>query len=304
MTRPLPPQKKSSNDVRLYTFPDSAGFARQLARAIGLALKNLRVHSFPDGESLIRVQPPVSDTAVLVRSLHDPNAKLVETLLAADALRRAHARRVILIAPYLPYMRQDTMFHPGEPISQRVIGALLGQTFDGVLTLEAHLHRIQHLGEVMSCQAQSLSAAPVLAAWVRRAGSRCLIVGPDEESEPWVHAIGREAGAKWIVGKKERSGDRRVRIRFPELPSSTRAVLVDDIASSGGTLAEAARVLHRAGISTIDALVVHAIFAPGALRRMRTAGIRHVLSCDTISHPTNALRSAPLMATALQEMLL
>jgi ribose-phosphate pyrophosphokinase len=106
------------------------------------------------------------------------------------------------------------------------------------------------------------------------------------------------------VGRKERSGDRRVRIQFPALPPLSRAVLVDDISSSGGTLAEAARALRRAGVSTIDALVVHAIFAPGALRRMHAAGIRHIRSCDTIPHPTNALRAAPLMAAALQEMLL
>jgi ribose-phosphate pyrophosphokinase len=268
-----------------------------------MTLSQIHVHRFPDGESLVRIQPPISDAAVLVRSLHNPNTKLVETLLAADALRRSGARRVILIAPYLPYMRQDTMFHPGEPVSQRVIGTLLGQAFDGVLTLEAHLHRIHRLDEVIPCRARSLSAAPVLAAWVQRTSSRCMLVGPDEESEPWVRAIGQEAGVAWVVGKKERIGDRRVRIRFPELPSSSRTVLVDDIASSGGTLAVAARALHQAGVSTIDALVVHAIFAPGALRRMRAAGIRHVLSCDTIPHPTNALRSAPLMAAALQEML-
>jgi ribose-phosphate pyrophosphokinase len=99
-------------------------------------------------------------------------------------------------------MRQDAAFHPGEPISQRVIGTLLGQAFDGVLTLEAHLHRIRRLDEVMPCRAQSLSAAPVLAAWIRRAGAGCIVVGPDEESDPWVSSIGQEAGVKWIVGKK------------------------------------------------------------------------------------------------------
>jgi len=303
MTRTVPSPQKPRGAACLYTFPDASRFARQLARATGIEMERVTLHGFPDGESLVRMQPPVSDAAVLVRSLHNPNTKLVETLLAADALRRSGARRVILIAPYLPYMRQDTMFHPGEPVSQRVIGTLLGQAFDGVLTLEAHLHRIHRLDEVMPCQAQSLSAAPVLAAWVRRTGGRCFVVGPDEESEPWIRAIGQAAGAKWIVGKKERAGDRRVRIHFPALPPSSRAVLVDDIASSGGTLAVAARALRRAGVSTIDALVVHAIFAPDALSRLHAAGIRHVLSCDTIPHSTNALRAAPLMAAALQEML-
>lgn len=250
----------------------------------------------------MRVSPPVGDTAVVVRSLHDPNAKLIEILLAADALRRAGARRVLLIAPYLPYMRQDTVFHPGEPISQQVIGASLGQAFDGVLTLEAHLHRIRRLDEVIPCQARSLSAAPLLAEWVKRGRTRSVIVGPDEESESWVRGIAQAADTPWIVGRKERHNDHRVRIVFPQPPLCKRAVIVDDIASSGGTLAVAAKTLRQQDVSVIDAVVVHAIFAPGALERIRAAGVRRLLSCDTIAHPTNALRTAPLLAAALREM--
>jgi ribose-phosphate pyrophosphokinase len=260
----------------------------------------VEVHRFPDGESLVRIRPPAGACAILVRSLYDPNVKLVETLLAADALRRAGAQQVILVAPYLPYMRQDTVFAPGEPISQRVIGECLGRAFDRVLTIEAHLHRVRQLHDVVPCQAQSLSATPALAAWLRRSRERCLVVGPDEESEPWVRAIAQEAQIPWVVGKKERRGDRRVQIHFPTLPSYSRAVIIDDIASSGATLAAAARALRRQGIPVVDALVVHAIFAPGALTRIRAAGVRRMLSCDTVPHPTNTIRSAPLVAAVLQ----
>ena len=108
---------------RLHVFADTMRFGRALARASGRTYTAVRVHRFPDGESLVRVAPPTRH-AILVRSLHEPNAKLVEVLLAADALRRAGARRVTLVSPYLPYMRQDAVFAPGEPISQRVIGRL------------------------------------------------------------------------------------------------------------------------------------------------------------------------------------
>jgi ribose-phosphate pyrophosphokinase len=77
---------------------------------------------------------------------------------------------------------------------------------------------------------------------------------------------------------------------------------VDDIASSGGTLAVAAHALHQEGISTIDAAVVHAIFAPRALSRIRAAGIRSLVSCNTIPHKTNAVRSLPLLTSALREL--
>jgi ribose-phosphate pyrophosphokinase len=234
-----------------------------------------------------------------VRSLHDPNAKLVETVLAADALRRAGARRVTLVAPYLPYMRQDMVFAAGEPISQLVIGRWLGAAFDGVLTVEAHLHRVRRLRDVITGSSRSISAAPAIGRWLRRAGESWLVVGPDEESSPWVRQIARAAGAAWVVARKERHGDRAVTVRLPALPRAARAVIVDDVASSGATIATAARALRRAGMRSVDAVVTHAIFAHGAQARIRAAGVRRLVSCDTIPHPTNAIGAAALIAAVL-----
>lgn len=287
----------------LHSFVDTGTLGRQLARTLGISMSPVKVHQFPDGETLVRVSLPVGTQAFLVRSLHSPNTKLIETLLAADALRRAGAQHVVLIALYLPYMRQDTVFTPGEPISQQVIADCLGRSFDHIVTLEPHLHRIHQLSEVFPCSTAALSAAPVLAQWIQRTGRHSLVVGPDEESEPWIRAIADMAQMPWVVGKKQRLGDHRVQIHFPALPSSSRAVIIDDIASSGSTLAAAARTLYREGIPIVDAAVVHAIFAEGALRRIRTAGIRKIVSCDTIPHPTNAIRSLPLLVTAVKELL-
>ncbi len=284
---------------RIHTFTDSEHFARQLARALGEAVTRIAEHRFPDGETLLRVRSPVAPDAILVRSLHDPNSKLVETLLAADALRRAGAQRVTLVAPYLPYMRQDMVFAPGEPVSQLVIANCLGQAFDRIVTVEPHLHRIQQLAEIFPCRATGVSSAPALAHWIQRTGGHPLIVGPDAESEAWVRAIADAAHLPWIVGQKERLSDHAVRIRFPTIPPCTRAILVDDIASSGFTLAVAAQGLLKHGVATVDAVVVHAIFAMGALTHIRAAGIRRIVSGDTIPHPTNAIRLAPLAAAAL-----
>jgi ribose-phosphate pyrophosphokinase len=287
----------------LHSFADTATLGRQLARTLAIPLSRIKVHQFPDGETLVRVSAPVGTQAFVVRSLHNPNTKLIETLLAADALRRAGAQRVVLVVPYLPYMRQDTVFTPGEPISQKVIADCLGRSFDHIVTIEPHLHRIHQLSDVFPCGTVALSAAPVLAQWIRHTGRRSLVVGPDEESEPWIRTIADTAQMPWIIGKKERLGDHRVRIRFPALPSCSRAVIVDDIVSSGSTLAVAARILRREGTLTVDAAVVHAIFAPRALSRIRAAGIRTLVSCDTIPHPTNRMRSMPLLVTAVKELL-
>jgi ribose-phosphate pyrophosphokinase len=289
--------------VMIHSFPDSSGLGRGLARSLGVGSASIDIHRFPDGETLVRVKPTLGNLAVLVQSLHDPDAKLISTLLASDALRRCGAKKVVLVAPYLPYMRQDAVFHTGEPISQSVIAGLLGRSFDHIVTIEPHLHRTHQLSDVFACSTHAVSAAPILARWIQRSGRGSLIVGPDEESAPWIRAIAESAKLPWVVGHKERLGDRRVHIKFPALPKCSRAVIVDDIASSGGTLAVAARALQRAGISSIDAAVVHAIFAPRALTRIRAAGIRTLVSCDTIPHKTNTVRSLPLLTSALQDLL-
>ena len=276
---------------------------RRLARALSIGTATISVHQFPDGETLVRVKPSAGKLAILVQSLHNPNAKLIPTMLASDALRRSGADRVILAAPYLPYMRQDAVFHPGEPISQKVFAGILGNAFDHIVTIEPHLHRTHQLSDIFRCSTHAVSAAPILARWIERNGRGSLVVGPDEESASWIRAIADSAKLPWVVGRKERLGDHRVRIQFPALPKCSRAVIVDDIASSGGTLAVAAGALRQAGISTIDAAVVHAIFAPRALSRIRVAGVRKLVSCDTIPHETNAIRSMPLLSSALRELL-
>src|SRR5512147_2283647 len=88
---------------RIHFFSDATRLARRLAAAARLPAARVGVHRFPDGESLVRVGWNGEREVVVVRSLDDPNAKLVEVLLAAYAARRAGARRVTLVAPYLPY---------------------------------------------------------------------------------------------------------------------------------------------------------------------------------------------------------
>jgi ribose-phosphate pyrophosphokinase len=294
--------KNHSAPAALNSFPEAAPLGRKLARTLGISARSVAIHQFPDGETLVRVLPS-GPVAILLQYLHNPNAKMIPTLLAADALRRAGAQRVILVAGYLPYMRQDAVFEPGQPLSQRVLAVTLGRSFDQFVTIEPHLNRTHQLSDIFPCATVAVSAAPGLGQWIQRTGRESLIVGPDEESAPWIRAIADAAQLPWLVGRKERLGDHRVQIQFPNLPKCRRAVIVDDIASSGGTLAVAARTLGQKGISTVDAAVVHAIFAPRAVSRIRAAGIRTLVSCDTIPHETNAISSLPLLTIALGNLL-
>lgn len=292
------PRRDPRQRMRVYSFADSATFAARIAKLGALAHQRLDEHAFPDGESLVRAPAVVAPEALLVRTLDRPNAKLVEILLAADALRRAGAESVTLLAPYLPYMRQDAVFAAGDPLSQQVVGGLLAASFDAVFTVEAHLHRTRRLSRIAGRRSRSLSAAEPIRRWVARHARGAFLVGPDAESTPWIRAI---AGAElpYAVGYKSRRGDRSVEIDLPTLPPGDRAVIVDDIASSGATLATAAELLRRRGVTHIDAVVVHAIFSPGAEETIRSAGVARIVSSDTIAHPTNAFSVAPVIAAAL-----
>ncbi len=288
---------RGAQQAALFAVPDSLPWARALGKKRQLPVFPIAVHRFPDGETLVRVPANVPPRAIVVQRLHEPDAKLFPLLLVADALRRAGARDVTLVAPYLPYMRQDTVFRPGEPVSQRVLGDIFRLGFERVLTVEAHLHRVKRLAQVMP--GQSISAAPAIAAYLEKIGWRGCLAGPDVESASWVRGVANLSGLPWVVGTKERRSDRRVRVAFAGKLPLPEVMLVDDIASSGATLAQAARALRHMGARVVEVAVVHAIFAPGAEERMRRAGIRRIVSCDTVPHPTNQISCVTLLAEAL-----
>ena len=152
----------------LLHFDDERDAAQRLAREAGLASACIERHRFPDDE--LRLRLPVDGGGglplgvVLFRSLVRPNEKLVELLFAARTARALGVRHLTLVAPYLAYMRQDIAFHPGEVISQRVLGEFLAGLFDAVITVDPHLHRVASLAEAVPTRhAGALSAAPLLA---------------------------------------------------------------------------------------------------------------------------------------------
>jgi ribose-phosphate pyrophosphokinase len=124
----------------LLYFEDETQFALQLAHDAGLTPALIQRHRFPDGELKLRLPSALPSHVVVLRSLVNPNEKLVELLLVARTARSLGAQRLTLVAPYLAYMRQDIAFHPGEVVSQRVVGQFLASLFDAVITVDPHLH--------------------------------------------------------------------------------------------------------------------------------------------------------------------
>ena len=285
-------------------FDDEAALAGQAASALGMALAVVERHRFPDGETRLRLPAELPARVVLWRGLQQPNEKLVEVLLAAQTARTLGAQHLTLVSPYLAYMRQDIAFNPGEAISQRIVGGFLAGLFDAIITIDPHLHRVATLHEAMPVKdAIALSGAPLLADHIATQRPDVLLIGPDEESLQWVAQAAARHGWAHGVCRKLRHGDREVDIELPDLPFAGRAVvLMDDVASSGHTLAQAARLLKAAGAASVDVAVTHALFADGAVRLIREAGAGQIWSTDSIPHASNAVSIVPAVAEALQHL--
>jgi ribose-phosphate pyrophosphokinase len=288
-----------------YAMPGNEARARQLASR-GDAVFDVQVHHFPDGESLVKVQPPAPDTeAVLVCTLDHPDAKTVPLLMAAATLRELGACRVGLVAPYLAYMRQDRRFQPGQAVSARSFAALLSAHFDWLVTADPHLHRIHDLDEVYALRSRVVHTAPVLAAWIGAQVERPLIVGPDGESAQWAEAVAAEVGAPVVVLRKQRFGDTDVRVTVPDLeryPDHT-PVLLDDIISSGRTLVAALEHLRAAGTLPPVCVAVHGLLAGDAMARIREAGAAHVACSNSVDHDAECIDITPLLLEGTRAML-
>lgn len=291
-------------NAAVFAFEETLAQAGALAECLGVPSQDVSVRSFPDGESLVRV-PSAARTALLFRSLDRPNAKLVEIVLAASALRDGGAERVILVAPYLAYMRQDMAFHPGEAVSQRVIGNLIAAHFDGLVTVDPHLHRIASLSEVIrGIDALSLSAASALAKAIERdLREDTILVGPDIESRPWVESIARPLGLEVLVGEKRRFGDRQVGLVLPhaERGRGRPAILVDDIISSGTTLLACARLLRDAGVTSVEAIATHCLASAADLAHLTANGIDRIRTSDTVPGSVAEISIAETLAGAIRK---
>lgn len=294
---------------QLLYFDDERAAALRLAETSGLPAASVERHRFPDDELRLRLPlaegEAIAEQLVLYRGLDHPNEKLVELLLVAGEARRLGAKRLILVTPYLAYMRQDIAFNPGEVVSQRVIGQLLAGQFDALITVDPHLHRVATLQEAVPlADAVTLCAAPALARLIAERHPEALLIGPDAEALQWIEAAAAEHGFEHGVCNKLRHGDHQVEIALPDLRFAGRhVVLLDDVASSGRTLAEAAQKLLAAGATSVDVAVTHALFAGDALQVIRAAGVGHVWSTDCIAHESNTVSMAPQLAEALRPLL-
>lgn len=285
----------------LFGFATNDSLAARLSGALDARRGELEHRKFPDGESYFRIanSAPPGCVAILT-DLSDPDPKFLPLLLLADTLRDLGWGPVGLIAPYLPYMRQDRRFRDGEGVTSRYFAAMVSQHFDWLVTVDPHLHRYRDLGEIYRIPTRVAHAAPAIANWIAGEVARPLLIGPDRESEQWVGAVAERAGASFVVLEKVRHGDRDVEVSLPRIERwrDHTPVLVDDIVSSGRTMLEAVRQLADLGLPPAVCVGVHALFAGDSYQQLLTGGTR-VVTVNTVPHPSNVIDIAQPLAHAV-----
>ena len=293
-------------NAMVFHLPGHEALAERIATRLDLEQGSLTVREFPDGETYVRGETPCQGREViLAANLFRPNAQLLPLIYCVRAIRVLGARRVFLISPYLPYMRQDARFQPGEVVTSRLFAQLLSDTIDGVITIDPHLHRYTSLDEIYRVPTRVIHAAESIAAWIGKQFEKPVIVGPDRESEQWVSEVAAMAGAPFVVLEKTRRGDRDVEIRVPSLDRwrGHTPVLLDDIISTAHTMIESVAKLRSVGFSAPVCVGVHAVFATDAYEGLLEAGADRVVTCNTIEHPSNVIDLTDALADGVLELM-
>ncbi len=285
-----------------FGMPGNEEMAEQICKILDGEMAEFTLRQFPDEETYLRITSPLEGRlCVIVCSLHHPDNKIIPLYYLSKLCRELKASKLILIAPYLSYMRQDIQFHPGEAVTSEYFAQLVSQWVDELITIDPHLHRKHDMAELYSIPCMVLHAAPVIAEWIIKNIEKPVLIGPDMESEQWVSEVAKNSNSPFTILMKQRIDDRNVIVKLPHVEKYMEhtPVLIDDIISTARTMKETVIQLKNAGMKPPVVIGVHAIFAGNSFEDLQLAGVEGVVTCNTIKHDSNKIDLIQLIVSAL-----
>lgn len=288
----------------------SCGNSEKIAKAVAHALKApyspVHISSFPDGDLYLKLNTPVKGKTVVIVNSFQPhsNDSLLKIIFAAETAKDLGAKKVILVAPYLAFMRQDIRFHPGEAISSKIMAKHLSMSIDKIITIDGHLHRFRTLDALFHIPGKDLTANLLIADYIKKKSIKdVVIVGPDWESFQWAEEIAKKIGAAVTIFEKKRSSSRKVSEKMikPIPLKCKHVIIVDDIISTGHTVIEAAKLAYAQGAKEVSTIAVHGLFVENALMKLKKAKVKSIITTNCIEHATNKIDVAPLVVEELRK---
>ena len=276
--------------VKLITGTANPELARKVAAKIGIPLADVTVGRFSDGEIQVVINESVRDCDVfIIQSLCSPaNDNIMELLLISDALKRASAGRITAVIPYYAYGRQDRKVNPRDPISAKVVADIITATgVNHVVVVDLHAKQVEGFFDI---PVDHLEARPVLADYflnLGMGGEETVVVSPD------IGGVARARNFAKILGSPIAIIDkRRPRPNVSEVMNiigevkGKRAVIIDDIIDTAGTIVNAARAIKESGATEVYAACTHPVFSGPAVERLSKAieegAMKEVVVTDTI----------------------
>jgi len=271
---------------------NSKKLGRDISRRLNVDYFDLDVRSSVDGEMHMRFDKNVKDQKVfLVQSFYpNQNNALIEVLFAANHARDLNAKEVVLVAPYLSYLREDFRSDKNECVSITILGEILSGSVDSILSVDPH---VKDLKKHFSIPVYSVTSYELIKNYIKKNYNGVIVVGPDENSRSLVTGLGE----RFFVLDKKRKDEFNVKFKAGYNLKDKKVVVVDDMAVTGSTMIGAIKYL---GLKDVDCITVHPIFTGGALKELeKHAG--KVVSCNTIINDSNKIDVSEIIAGKIKD---
>jgi ribose-phosphate pyrophosphokinase len=293
-------------------FPE---LAEEIAGHIGMRVTPMTARDFANGEIFVRPEESVrgSDAFVIQSHTTPINHWVMETLILVDALKRASAKRITVVAPFYPYSRQDKKHRGREPISARLIADLLKTAgADRIMSIDLHTAQIQGF---FDGPVDHLFALPLLAQYVADtyANENLTVVSPDtgrvRAAEQWADRLGGAPIAFIHKTRDPNVANAIVANRVVGDVVGRLCILADDMIDTGSSVVKAADLLYEAGASDVIIAATHGIFSEPAADRLKNSRVREVIITNTLPlkpeqrfDKLTVISIAPMIARAIREV--
>ncbi len=272
---------------------------RALAEAISAYLKvplsACLVRRFADQEIFVEIQENIrgEDLFIIQSTSYPANDNLMELLILIDAARRSSARRITAVLPYFGYARQDRKTSARTPISAKLVANLITRAgADRVLTLDLHAGQIQGFFDIPT---DNLFSVPVMVRDIQDHDGigNAMVISPDVGGVVRARLLASRIDAPLAIVDKRREGPGESEVMNIIGDVAGRdCILFDDIVDSGGTLCNAADVLHARGAKSVRAYITHGVLSGGAVARVTASRLLELVITDSIE-PNAAVLASP-----------
>ena len=274
----------------------SKSVAEDLAKITKSKLVNAISKRFPDNELYVRILDEINGKDIVIVQTTYPDPNIIELFLLQNAAEEAGAKSITVVIPYYGYARQDTKFQNGESISAKALAGLISLNADKVITIDPHK---EHILDFFSTSAYSCSAVPEIAKYLKQKNID-MVLAPDKGAVDRAKKASKIINCDFDYMEKIRIDGNTVEIKPKNLDAQNKNVaIIDDIISTGGTMALSIKELKKSGAKKVYVACTHGLFAGEAIKKLSSAGCEEIISTDTIVSDFSKVKIAPCIAKLL-----